>query len=59
MGAVTVELALANLLYNFDWEMPQGLKAEDIDMDVLPGLSTHKKNALCLMARNYFHISSV
>jgi len=54
-----VELALANLLYNFDWEMPQGLKAEDIDMDVLPGLSTHKKNALCLMARNYFHISSV
>jgi len=59
MGAVTVELALANLLYNFDWEMPQGLKAEDIDMDALPGLSTHKKNALCLMPRNYFHISSV
>ncbi|KAG5246449.1 cytochrome P450 [Salix suchowensis] len=35
MGAVTVELALANLLCSFDWEMPPGLKAEDIDIDVL------------------------
>jgi len=41
MGAVTVELALANLLYNFDWEMPQGLKAEDIDMNVLHAGSQH------------------
>ncbi|KAJ6681070.1 CYTOCHROME P450 71B11-RELATED [Salix koriyanagi] len=59
MGAVTVELALANLLCSFDWEMPPGLKAEDIDIDVLPGITMHKKNALCLMPRNNCHMSSV
>ncbi|CAN1127219.1 Cytochrome P450 83B1 [Linum perenne] len=50
MGLVTVELSLANLLYAFDWEMPQGMKREDLDMDVLPGITMHKKNALCLVA---------
>ncbi|RVW68065.1 Cytochrome P450 83B1 [Vitis vinifera] len=34
IGAVTVELTLANLLYSFDWEMPAGMNKEDIDFDV-------------------------
>ena len=51
MGAVTVELALANLLCLFDWELPVGLKKEDIDTEVIPGITMHKKNALCLVAR--------
>ncbi|CAN1819141.1 Cytochrome P450 83B1 [Linum perenne] len=52
-GLSTVELSLANLLYAFDWEMPTGVKSEDLDMDISPGLAMHKKNALCLMAKNY------
>ncbi|XP_031287285.1 cytochrome P450 83B1-like [Pistacia vera] len=52
MGLATVELALANLLYKFDWEMPSGMKKEDLDFDALQGLTRHKKNALCLMARH-------
>ncbi|KAE8703047.1 Cytochrome P450 83B1 [Hibiscus syriacus] len=51
MGIATVELALANLLYKFDWEMPTGMNEEDIDFDVLPGITTHKKNYLILVAR--------
>ncbi|CAN1163421.1 Cytochrome P450 83B1 [Linum perenne] len=53
MGISTVELALANLLYAFDWEMPVGVKREDIDMEVLPGGTMHKKNNLCLVAKRY------
>ncbi|CAI0382842.1 unnamed protein product [Linum tenue] len=52
IGLATVEIALANLLYAFDWEMPAEMKSEDLDMDVLPGLTMHKKNALCLVAIN-------
>ncbi|KAE8706194.1 putative Cytochrome P450 [Hibiscus syriacus] len=51
MGVATVELALANLLYKFDWEMPPGMNKEDIDFNVLPGITTHKKNDLILLAR--------
>ncbi|CAL1373292.1 unnamed protein product [Linum trigynum] len=53
MGLVTVELSLANLLYAFDWEMPAGMKTEDLDMDVMPGITMYKKNALRLVARKH------
>ncbi|KAL8149922.1 hypothetical protein AgCh_006797 [Apium graveolens] len=49
MGVATTELALANLLYSFNWELPSGMKKEDIDMDTLPGITMHKKNHLCLV----------
>ncbi|XVE69780.1 hypothetical protein DITRI_Ditri10aG0018200 [Diplodiscus trichospermus] len=51
MGVATVELALANLVYRFYWEMPIGMNKEDIDLDVQPGIAAHKKNPLCLVAR--------
>ncbi|XP_038715114.1 cytochrome P450 71B36-like [Tripterygium wilfordii] len=51
MGEATVELALANLLYKFDWEMPIGMKREDIDTEVIPGISMRKKNPLMLLAK--------
>ncbi|KAK6126615.1 hypothetical protein DH2020_039640 [Rehmannia glutinosa] len=53
MGLATVEIALANLLYSFDWELPSGMKKEDIDTEVLPGLTMHKKIPLSLVPRNY------
>jgi len=52
-GAATVELALANLLYSFNWELPPGMNKKDIDMHEAPGLVTHKKIALSLVASNH------
>ncbi|KAL2320167.1 hypothetical protein Fmac_029136 [Flemingia macrophylla] len=51
MGVATVELVTANLLNSFQWEMPVGLKPEHIDSEGLPGLTRHKKNHLCLVAK--------
>ncbi|KAK4732892.1 hypothetical protein R3W88_025880 [Solanum pinnatisectum] len=53
LGVANVELVLSNLLYAFDWELPRGMKIEDIDTDVLPGIIPHKKKPLCLVPRNY------
>lgn len=41
-----VELALANLLFLFDWDLPQGM----LDMEEALGIVTHKKIPLCLVA---------
>ncbi|XP_057743961.1 cytochrome P450 83B1-like [Arachis stenosperma] len=52
MGLASLDLILANLLYSFDWGLPEGMKKEDIDTQVLPGLTQHKKNPLYLIAKN-------
>ncbi|XP_021759825.1 cytochrome P450 83B1-like isoform X2 [Chenopodium quinoa] len=51
LGVANMELALANLLYYFDWELPSGVKKEDVDNDTFPGITMHKKNPLCLLAK--------
>ena len=33
MGTTTVELGLANLLYSFDWKLPDKMEEQDINMD--------------------------
>ncbi|KAI7743665.1 hypothetical protein M8C21_031033 [Ambrosia artemisiifolia] len=53
MGVVTVNLLLANLLYLFDWGLLDGIKKEDIDLDVLPGVTMHKRNELFLLPHVY------
>ncbi|KAJ9567573.1 hypothetical protein OSB04_003539 [Centaurea solstitialis] len=53
MGAMMVELLLANLVYLFDWGLPDGIKKEDIDIEAMPGLTMHKKNELCLLPQVY------
>ena len=45
-----IELALANLLFHFDWELPHGLKREDLDMEEAFGITMHKKAPLSLEA---------
>lgn len=45
-----VELALANLLFRFDWKLPEGMAAEDVDMEEAVGITMHKKTPLCLVA---------
>jgi cytochrome P450 len=50
MAAASLDLILANLLYSFDWKLPHGFVKEDIDTEMLPGITQHKKNPLCLVA---------
>ncbi|CAA0837814.1 Cytochrome P450 71B37 [Striga hermonthica] len=53
MGLANVELTLANMLHSYDWELPHGIQAKDIDTDSLPGLAVHKKNPLILLPKRY------
>ncbi|KAH7652951.1 Costunolide synthase protein, partial [Dioscorea alata] len=43
LGIVIVEIALANILYHFNWELPFGMCYEDIDMTETFGVVLHKK----------------
>lgn len=49
LGMSTVELALANLLYWFDWKLPDGMKPEDIDVEEAVGVTAFKKVPLVLV----------
>lgn len=53
MGLANVELTVSNLLYSFDWELPPGVLAEDVDTETLPGITMHKKNSLLLVPKKY------
>ncbi|KAG6635049.1 hypothetical protein I3843_11G015100 [Carya illinoinensis] len=46
-----IELALANLLHRFDWEMADGVKREELDMEEAVGITMHKKVPLLLVAK--------
>ncbi|KAG6469879.1 cytochrome P450 71A1-like [Zingiber officinale] len=52
LGMLMAEVALANLLYSFDWQLPPGMKEEDVSMEEAPGVTVHRKHDLCLMAAN-------
>ena len=45
---VTNELVLANLLHKFDWELPNGVKGQDLNMTETTGFTIHKKNLFLL-----------
>ncbi|XP_003566220.1 cytochrome P450 71A1 [Brachypodium distachyon] len=49
-GLDTVELALANLVRMFDWDLPDG---EALDMSDAPGLTTPRRVALRLVVRPF------
>jgi len=51
MAVASLNLILANLLNSFDWELPAGVRKEDIDTEMLPGLTQHKKNPLYVLAK--------
>ncbi|MED6157484.1 hypothetical protein PIB30_023525 [Stylosanthes scabra] len=51
MAVVALDLLLANFLYSFDWDLPEEVKSEDVDVEALPGLVSHKKNHLFLIAK--------
>lgn len=53
-GMLVVELGLANLLHNFNWQLPPGLSVENMDMREVPGITVHRKSSLCLVASKFF-----
>uniref|UniRef100_A0A1J3FA33 Cytochrome P450 71B36 n=1 Tax=Noccaea caerulescens TaxID=107243 RepID=A0A1J3FA33_NOCCA len=53
MGTTMVEFGLANMLYHFDWELPEGVAVDDIDVEEAPGLTVNKKNELLLVPVKY------
>ncbi|WVZ51553.1 hypothetical protein U9M48_002688 [Paspalum notatum var. saurae] len=52
-GLATVSVMLANLVYCFDWELPAGMKEEDVDMTEVFGLTVHRKEKLILVPKPY------
>jgi cytochrome P450 len=50
-GVASVEAMLANLVHRFDWELPPGKAARDIDMAEVFGLVVHRKHKLLLVPR--------
>ncbi|KAL8109383.1 cytochrome P450 71B34-like [Apium graveolens] len=49
MGLASVESILVNLLHSFDWQLPGGMKPEDINMEEEVGLTINKKFPLHLV----------
>ncbi|KQJ81810.2 5-epiaristolochene 1,3-dihydroxylase [Brachypodium distachyon] len=49
-GTSTLEIALANLLYHFDWVLPDGASPKSIDMSEKFGLAVGRKHDLKVIA---------
>ncbi|CAD6235830.1 unnamed protein product [Miscanthus lutarioriparius] len=48
LGVGNIELALASLLYHFDWKLPDGIDPKDVDVSEAAGLVASKKTSLIL-----------
>jgi tryptamine 5-hydroxylase len=48
----TLQLSLASMLYHFDWALPSGMRADDVNLDEIFGLATRKKEPLFVVVRN-------
>ncbi|KAH7652974.1 Premnaspirodiene oxygenase protein [Dioscorea alata] len=50
LANATIMTALANILYHFNWKLPNEMPGEDIDMTEVSGFNNRKKSPLILMA---------
>jgi cytochrome P450 len=49
-GLAHIEIALAALLFHFDWSLPGGLAAEELDMTEAFGIATPRRSDLLVVA---------
>jgi cytochrome P450 len=52
-GTASVELALAQLLHSFDWELPPGVAPKDLDLTEVFGISMHRREQLFTVVKPY------
>ncbi|CAN1166383.1 Premnaspirodiene oxygenase [Linum perenne] len=52
-GVVIMKLMMANLLYHFDWKLPDEMKPENLDMTDCYAASVRRKHSLCLIPVAY------
>ncbi|KAG6416966.1 hypothetical protein SASPL_124407 [Salvia splendens] len=52
-GLANVEFTLSQLLYNFDWGLPEGVRSEDLDMTENVGLTSTRKHDLSVVVTPY------
>ncbi|KAL2495487.1 Cytochrome [Forsythia ovata] len=52
-GLANAEFLLAQLLYHFNWKLPDRMKLEDLDMTEILGTVVRKKNKLYLVPTSY------
>ncbi|WCJ28165.1 cytochrome P450 family 71 subfamily B polypeptide 23 [Euphorbia peplus] len=52
-GLANMELPLARLIYHFDWELPEGITSENLDMTEIFGATVGRKNNLYLIPTPY------
>ncbi|CAI0419147.1 unnamed protein product [Linum tenue] len=50
LGIKVIQVSLASLLHGFKWELPSGMKREDLNMEEIYGLSTPRKFPLVAVA---------
>ncbi|XP_057416883.1 cytochrome P450 71D8-like [Lotus japonicus] len=53
LGLANIELPLVALLYHFNWELPNGMDPEDLDMNETFGAAVGRKNNLYLIPIPY------
>jgi cytochrome P450 len=49
-GVSNIQIALASLLYHFDWNLPNGGDPKELDMAEEYGITTHRRTQLLLNA---------
>ncbi|CAN6374615.1 unnamed protein product [Urochloa humidicola] len=55
LGVANIELALASLIYHFDWKLPDGMESKDVDVSEASGMSASKKTCLILHPVTHIH----
>jgi hypothetical protein len=48
-----MELTLANLLYHFDWALPDGADPKALDMSEVFGITMRRRSNLCLQPSQF------